>query len=72
MNEFQSQEIVHNILQVVCEACCQTKKRESVFISVTSDKVNKDSMHRNSVHIEHESETVDASILNRLWNQRRE
>lgn len=26
MNEFQSQEIVHNIIQVVCEACSSHHK----------------------------------------------
>ena len=53
MNEFQSQEVVHNILQVVCEACCTTRKRQSVYISVATEKIAQEAMHRNTIHIEH-------------------
>ncbi len=60
MNEFQSQEIVHNIIQVVCEACSSHHKqegRQSVFreSSVSSDNVLYESIVRNTVHIERES-----------------
>lgn len=77
MNEFQSQEIVHNIIQVVCEACSTHHKqegRQSVFreSSVSSDNVLYESIVRNTVHIERESETIDESFLDLLLKERRE